>query len=198
MAKTRVYTFINGPEQAALPAAGTPTDPSDVATKSYVDAAGGAGGGGGLTWHNDSGDSPLADTKYGNKVWTFVDGESQNLYCTIKVPQGYNAGNPIKLRVNHFHEAASATQLLLTQSTLIEPAQAFDSTTNQRTSTNTAVTAGDKIITESVCDLTDTLGQINGVAVAAGDLIKVRLYRGTDTSTSDLYFIESASEVTFA
>lgn len=198
MAKTRVYTFINGPEQAALPAAGTPTDPSDVATKSYVDSSGGGGGGGSLAWHNDSGDSPLQDTKYGNKVWTFVDGESQNLYCVVKVPQAYNAGNPIKLRVNHFHEAASATQLLMSQATLIEPGDAFDDVTDQRTSTNAAVTAGNKVITESVCDLTDTLGQINGNAVAAGDLIKVRLYRGTDSSTSDLYFIESASEVTFA
>lgn len=198
MAKTRVYTFVNGPETASIPAAGTPTDPSDVVTKAYVDANSGSGGGSAVAWHNDSGDSPQEDTKYNNKVWTFVNGLDQNLYCTVKVPQGYQAGNPIKMRVNHFHEAASATQLLQTQSTLIEPGIEFDDTTNQRTSTNSAVTAGDKVITESICDLTDTSGQINGVAVAPGDLIKVRLYRGTDTSTADIYFIESASEVTFA
>jgi hypothetical protein len=198
MAKTTVYTFVNGPETATIPAAGTPTDNSDVATKAYVDANSGGGGGSPVVWHNDSGDSPLVDTKYGNKVWAFVDGESQNLYCTVKVPQSYNAGSPIKIRVNHFHEAASATQLLMSQSTLIEMGDAFDNTSDQRTSTNSAVTAASKVITESVCDLTDSSGQVNGNAVAAGDLIKVRLYRGTDTSTSDVYFIESASEVTFA
>lgn len=35
--RIRDYQFINGPETSTLPTAGTPTDPSDTVTKSYVD-----------------------------------------------------------------------------------------------------------------------------------------------------------------
>jgi len=161
-------------------------------------AGGGGGGGGGFTWFNDDGDAPLDQVKYNNKVWTFSDGLAQYLYTTVKVPQTYIAGNQIKMFITHFHEAASATQLLQAQATLIEPGDAFDDTTDQRTTTNTATAGGDKVTIQAELDLTDSSGQINSVAVAAGDLIKVRLSRGTDTSTADVHFIESSTEVTFS
>lgn len=173
-------------------------DAHDHSAGSGVELAASGGGGGSLAWYAGTGNAPTEETKHNNKVWSFGDGLDQNLYCTVKVPRNYSAGGQIKIRLNHFHEASSATQLLTTQATLIEPGDAFDDATDQYTSTNAAVTAGNKVITESICDLTDASGMINSVAVAAGDLIKVRLYRGTDTSTADVHFIESCSEVTFS
>lgn len=77
---------------------------------------------------------------------------------------------------------------------------AVTSTTNQRTSTNSAVTlgAGTVDIPQAVdCDLTDSSGDINSVAVSGGDLIEVELTRGTDTGTSDLSVPAWGAEVTF-
>jgi hypothetical protein len=198
MPKTRIYDFIVGPQTATLPTAGTPTDPSHVATKAYVDANSGGGGGSSLVWFNDSGDGPVEAQKYNHKCWAFEDGASQNLYCIVRVPSSYTAGNPIAINIAHFHEAGSATQLLLAQSTLVSIGAAIDSTTNQRTTNNTASAGGNKVLVAASLDITSSIGEINAVAVAAGDLILVKLYRGTDASTSDVYFVESATEVTFA
>lgn len=166
--------------------------------QSQMLASAGGGGGGSLIWHNDGSDAPNLATEFGNLVYQFEDGLAQNLYGVVRVPQGYVAGSPIKVRAFGYHQAASATQLLLAQATLIEPGDAFDSTTDQRTTTNTAQTAASKEIAEHVLDITDSSGQINGNAVAAGDLIKVRLYRSTDTSTADISMIPSSTEVTFS
>ena len=159
---------------------------------------GSGGGGSSIVWRNDSGSAPLEETKYDNKCWNFEDGLTQYLYATVKVPQSYEAGVQIFMRLNHFHEAASASQLLSALTTLIEPGDAFDDTTDQHASTNAAVSAGNKVITEAVVDLTDSSGMINSVAVAAGDLLKIRLTRGTDTSVNDLFFIEGTTEVNFS
>lgn len=157
-----------------------------------------AGGGGGApSWRADGPDAPTETTEFSNQVYLFDNSQAQNLYTVVRVGQTYSAGNPIKVRVYGYHQAASATQLLLCQSTLIEPGDAFDNTTDQRTSTNTAQTAASKVIAEHICDVTDSTGHINSNAVAAGDLIRVRLYRSTDTSTSDISMIPSSTEVTF-
>jgi hypothetical protein len=100
--------------------------------------------------------------------------------------------------ITHFHEASSATQLLSAEATLIEAGDPFDDTTDQATSTNVATAGGDKVTVNATLDLTDGSGLINAVAVAAGDLIKVRLFRGTDASASEVFFIESSTEVTFS
>jgi hypothetical protein len=175
-------------------------DSSAASGLKWAAASGGGGGGGGgsVVWVSEDGSAPTQEFLFSNKVWSFADGLSQNLYTTIKVPSGYVGGDPIEMKINFFHQASSATQLLLAEATLIKPSEAFDSVTNQRTTTNTAQTAADKIIASGTLDLTSSIGEINAVAVAAGDLIKVRLYRGTDTSTADVSFIESSTEVTFS
>jgi len=174
----------------------------DLTTARWRIVGGSGGGGGGLTssavirWTADS-DAPLLTVEFNNEVYVYTDTADQSLYCTVKVPQGYTAGGQIFMYVNHYHQAASATQLLSAQATLIPIGTAFDNTTNQRTTTNTAQTGATKVICRSSLDLTDSSGQINAVAIAAGDLIRVRLYRGTDTSTSDLSMIPSSTEVKF-
>jgi len=62
----------------------------------------------------------------------------------------------------------------------------MSSTTNQRTSTNSAITlsAGTNNIPQNVTfDLSSSIGQINSVNISSGDTILINLKRGTDTST---------------
>ena len=76
----------------------------------------------------------------------------------------------------------------------------MSSTTNQRTTTNSAITmsaSNDNEPQKIELDIASSTGQINSVAIAAGDLIKVRLYRDTDTATSDVRFIKLSGEPTF-
>lgn len=191
-------TFVSNGVTFTLPTADGSAGQFIKTNASGVLSFGSAGGGGGsIDWRADGADAPGEATEFANKVFIFEDGLSQNLYGVIAVPQTYTAANPVKVRVKGYHQAASATQLLLCQSTLIPVGTAFDSTTNQRTSTNTAQTGASKVIVEHVCDVTDSTGHVNGVAVAAGDMIRVRMYRSTDSSTSDVSMIPSSTEVTF-
>ena len=132
--------------------------------------------------------------------YLFGAGLAQELYASIKVPQSYNAGAAIKVYVSAYSPSSSNTQLLQAQSTLIRPAStAFDSTTNQRTTTNAALTnTVAKQLREHILDITHTDGTINSVAVAAGDIIKVKLYRGTDSDTDDVRLVSNGTDVKFS
>lgn len=160
---------------------------------------GGGGGGAGFAWRAMGGNAASQVEENGEVVNLFGAGLAQELYCSLKVPQSYSPGSQIQLYVSGYSESASNTILLQAQSTLIRPGStAFDSTTNQRTTTNAALTnTVAKQLREFILDVTDSSGQINGVAVAAGDVIKVRLYRGTDTDTADVRMIPNSTDVKF-
>lgn len=163
--------------------------------------AGAGGGGGSLRWVEDA-NAPIPTVENNQQTYFYTAGDSQVLYALVRVPSTYSAGSQIKLKMPFYSPDASGTVLLQTISTLIKPAvTAINSTTNQRTSTNAAVTlgAGTVNIPQSVeFDLTSTIGEINAVAVAAGDLIKVELRRGTDTATSEARALTYGTEVTFS
>jgi len=162
---------------------------------------GGGGGGAGFTWKGLSGSAPIQSEEHGEQSLLFGAGLAQELYAAIKVPQSYSAGTAISLYVSGYSPSTSNTILMKAQSTLItKDSTAFNSTTNQRTTTNSALTNSvANQLREFVLDITDSSGQINSVAVAAGDVIKVRLYRdATDTDTADLRFLPNATDVKFA
>ncbi len=160
------------------------------------------GGGGSLAWIEDS-DSPISITENHDQAYVFEDALTQQLYALVKVPSTYVAGNAIKLRTTFYSAITSGTALILAQATLIRTGtDAMTSTTNQRTTTNTAVTlsGGTASIPQSVIlDISTSTGTINSVAVAAGDLIRVRLYRdtATDTAAGDVKVPVYGAEVTF-
>lgn len=160
---------------------------------------GAGGGGGGIRWSSLSGTAPIDQEEYGEIVSLFGAGNAQELYTTVVVPQSYSAGKQIFMYVEAYSPSSANTQLMRAQSTLLHPGTtARDSTTNQRTTTNSAVTnTVAKQSTVHVLDLTDSSGQINSVAVAAGDRIKVRLYRDTDTDTADLRVVPSSTDLKF-
>jgi len=161
---------------------------------------GGGGGGGGIRWSSLGGTGPVDSEEYGEIVCLFGAALAQELYTTVVVPQSYSAGKQIVMYVEAYSPSSSNTQLFQAQSILIRPGTtARDSTTNQRTTTNTAVTNDNaKESTIHTLDLTDASGQINSVAVAAGDRIKVRLYRGTDADTADLRLVPSSTDLKFS
>lgn len=162
--------------------------------------SGGSGGGGSLRWV-ESTNSPTSIVEFNNQVYAFQSALAQTLYATVRVPNSYAAGSQVRLRLPFYSPDSSGTALLQTVATLIRTGtDAINSTTNQRTSTNSAVTLGAGTVNKPqavVFDLSDSSGQINAVAISAGDTIQVALSRGTDTATSDLKALVYDSEVTF-
>lgn len=169
----------------------------------FTPRSGGSGGGGGsifLDFH-EYGNAPIRETLSNYEVYTYESGLAQELYAYFKVPSTYSSGSQITLEILWFCSSSSGTGLIASQSTLIRSeTDAYTSTTNQRTSTNSAVTLGAGTVNEPqkvTLDLTDASGQINSVGVSAGDLILVRVYRDTDTATGDIEFLYDAHEVVF-
>jgi hypothetical protein len=189
--ETTVYEVTNN--------SGAEVDISIAVKHLPFDLTGGGGGGAGLTWSDGTGAPPIQSQEFGETVYLYESGLTQTLQVYLKVPNGYAGGKQINMRLSHYSPATANTVLLQTTATLIQAnTDAITDTTDQRTSTNAAVTnTVANQYREIVCDLTDTSGQINSVSVAAGDIIKVELVRGTDTDTEDTRFIPSATEATF-
>ncbi len=162
--------------------------------------SGGGGGGSSMRWAEPANSAQWA-FENNFEVYLFGAGLAQELYTAIRVPSSYTAGNPIKLLVEWYSADTSGNVLLRAQSTLVRAGtDAITSTTNQRTATNAAVTLGAGTVNEPqkiILDITNTDGTVNSVAVAAGDLLNVRMYRDTDTATGDILFVLLSAEATF-
>ena len=145
------------------------------------------------------GTAPLSVQENGSLVYKFVSAGTDELYTSIKIPRNYISGSQIFMYVAAYSPSSSNTILLLGQSTLIRSGtDSFASTTNQRTTTNAALTnTVASQLREFVLDITSSTGQINSVNVSAGDIIKVRIYRSTDTDTADIRVIPEGSDVKF-
>lgn len=163
-------------------------------------AASSSGGGGSMRWVEDE-NSAIAVQQNFDLVYLFSLSLGQSIYSMIKVPNSYVSGSQIKIRMPWYSPDSSGTVLMQTISTLIRPGtDTITSTANQRTSTNTAVTlsAGTVNIPQNIIyDISSTIGQINGVNVSPGDLIRVKFLRGTDTATSDVAALVYATEGSF-
>lgn len=174
-------------------------DTTQLLTAIQILAGAAGGGGAGAQWQPAPGDAPLETEEHGSKVFLFESGQTSKCSLFLKVPEGYTAGRQITCKIGHYSPASADTQLLKAVTTLIRKNQdAIDSTTNQHTSTNTALTnTVAKQLRLTTLDLTDADGEVNSVAVAAGDLLKVDLYRDTDTDSEDIRFIASITEPKF-
>jgi hypothetical protein len=164
--------------------------------------SGGAGGGGSsLIWRNDDTFAAEEATSYGQLSYVFNNNYDQNIYTIVKVPNTYTAGKQITIKGKIYCPTAGAATILLSmQSTLIRSGtDALSSTTNQRTTTGTAVAINTANLEYVVSwDITDSSAQINGVSISANDTIIVRLYRTTDTNTDNAYFMPGTSELIIA
>jgi len=150
-------------------------------------------------WQENA-NSPLAVSEFGIRSYSWQSGKAQSLTAAVHVPSNYTAGNQVFLRIKFFSSGfSSGNDLMQTVATLIRSGtDAMSSTTNQRTSTNSAVTpAGSNIPYQVAFDLTDSTGKINGVSLSAGDTILVTLSRGTDTDAADIHGLVLSSEARF-
>lgn len=161
----------------------------------------GTGGGGGSLQWIEAENAPVAVLENFIRAFAFEATLAQGLYALVKVPSSYISGSPIRLYSEFYSADAAGTALIQTLTTLIrQGVDTVSSTTNQRTSTNAAVTlsgATQNIPQGLTLDLTSTTGQVNGVNVAAGDLLLVRIQRGTDTATGEVKVPVFGAELTF-
>jgi len=178
----------------------------DATLTRWVPAAGSGAGGGGmgsakLRLVADT-NAPLAVQENLISTFQYTNGGAQVLYGVFKVPAAYVSGTALSCRFQWYSAGTSGNILLQTVATLIRQAtDAITATTNQRTSTNAAVTVSAGTVNEPQtvnCDLTSTIGQINAVNVSAGDLILIALSRGTDTCADVASLIEDSAEVSEA
>jgi hypothetical protein len=170
----------------------------DLSTLSTGGAGGGSSGG---TWRaGASNPEPAESVEFNQDILLFTPGAGQYLYRVIKVPPGYTAGQAINMYIDAYTPSTSGTFLLQTTANLIRKnTDAAGSTTNQRVSTNTALTAvatANRLF-EINCDITDGTGNINGVAVSAGDEIEIWLARPSGTDTADTRFRPDSTTFTY-
>lgn len=168
----------------------------------WAGLGGGGGGGGGLRWNAEEGTAPLTGCENGELVYLYEQGKPNRLSVFLKVPQSYPGGQQITMYHSLYSPSTSNVFRMQTASYLIR------SNTDAVTSTLNSNIANTGDITNTVANqyrqvntvLTDGSGQINGVAVSGGDLIRVDLTRVTPTGTDDsedIRFIPSSTEVTF-
>jgi hypothetical protein len=162
----------------------------------------GGGGGGSMKWiEGVPSANVIKEADVEVHTFSLADAGSQFLYAMVRVPTTYQAGKQIKCKIPVYSVDSSGTFLIQSVARLIRTGtDTFSTTANTRTSSNTAITASGANQNKPQAvelDLTSTIGEINAVAVSAGDYIIVRLQRGTDTATSDVRALTYASEVTF-
>jgi hypothetical protein len=184
--------------------AGTSVIQNSVSGTPTVTSFGSGGGGGSgagssfILWHPVDGNAPIYAEEFSEFTYQFPAGGGQQLRGTLQIPGTYIAGNPVKLYLSQYSPSVTGTSLLTCTSYLIQKsaATAVSSTTNSRTSTNTAINLATLAVANGyyqvTCDVTDTTGHINSVAVSPGDILAVYVTRGTDTDTADLRFLPSA------
>lgn len=196
----------------------TPSNPSAGYKKIYPKADGliyqlnssgvetpvGSGGAGGSIKWIEKDQAPIvsSDDPPGIEVYEFEDGITQYLYTFVKVPDSYIAGSPVNLLTTFYTSATSGTVLFTSVATLVRAGtDAVTSTTNQHTSTNSAITVSGSanVATSVTMDVSSGSGQINSVAISAGDLIFIRVTRdtGTDTAAATVKLLADSSEVTY-
>lgn len=148
---------------------------------------GSGGGGSSLLWRlisNAPAENDPSGTDLGLEILEFNKDDSQEIWAQIQVPADYVAGTQILLKGGKFATTVTSGKVLFKATAYLLQAgtTVIGTYSNSRSSTNAAVTAAgvaSRLTSVGDVDLTDTSGQINSVAVAAGDLLLVKLIRDT-------------------
>ncbi len=166
---------------------------------SELSPLGGSGGVGGLVtlWGGSDSVEPIFELVSGVQVFDFTKEDLYKLRTTIKVPSSYS-GKQIKLKIDVFTPSTATLlkYMMRTTATLVRVGtDSITSTTNTHDSTNSSVSVP-SVANQSTSielDLTDANGEVNGVAVSAGDLLLVDLSRiigdANDTLTNSVLLL---------
>lgn len=154
-----------------------------------------------LNWVKDT-LGPISEFIDGFLFESFDNVSVQEIYVVVNVPPTYVAGTQIFLKQGKFFCAGASPSTVQFQavSALINASTVLGTYSNTYTSTNAAVTlsATTNLITSiGNIDLTNASGQINAVAVQAGDKIRVKLYRVAGGATQDARLLLDSLELTF-
>lgn len=169
---------------------------------SYAGVGGGGGGGGSAVWRADT-NAPVESYANAELIYQFQQSLGQSLTLFIKIPQTYLAGRQIKAYLGAYSVSAANDWKMQIVTTLIRKnTDAIDSVTNQNTSNSGDLTnTVSNMYRELTINLTDGSGQVNSVAVSAGDILKLVLTRiapvGTE-DTADINFLPNATEIKFS
>lgn len=144
---------------------------------------GGGGGGSSLIWRLLS-NAPTENDSAGLELLDFDYLSSQELWAHIQVPSDYLAGTQIKLVGGLFATSVTTNKVKFKATTyLLRAASTVVGTySNSYDSTNLEVSAAgvaSRITAIGDIDLTGSTGLINAVAVAANDILLVKLIRDT-------------------
>lgn len=162
-------------------------------------AFGGGGGSGGGSWAQHPDGSPIETQLANEKAFLFsdVDTGTQKLVLFIKVPSSYVAGRQIVLALSTVSPSTANAMGFTTNTYLIRPGtEAAASTANVNANTQQVNNAAPTLVMqEHVMQLTNASGQVNSIAVAAGNVLRVELQRASDTDTADIYVLPSLTEM---
>lgn len=159
----------------------------------------GSGGGGSSVKWIEGPNSPVFD--FEDEVGKYLYGAAlgQTLYGVYKIPNSYTPGTQLSLRLPIESEDTTGSILMFAEATLITSSDTVGSSANVHTSTASAInmSAGSSGLLQVVTlDLLDSSGLAGSGTATANSLIKIKLKRGTDTSTADIKVHVDASEVT--
>lgn len=171
-----------------------------------LDSSSGSGSGGAssLDWYiPDSGGASESVLSNGMKVFVFSDAETSSVFAQFTIPEGYTPGQQIFLKNGKvFSPTTSGNFLIRTVAYIFKVNIDGTSTPTGHTSTNSAQAIDgttNEIVVVSSIDITNASGQINSVAVAAGDTILVKLSRlptdAADTLADDLKLLAGSFEL---
>lgn len=149
-----------------------------------------------VVWQNDDTTAAEDVTFNKQKAYKFTKGAAQKIHAIFKVPNGYQAGRQLFLRVGIAGDQATNE---ISSKLTVSLQGTGDLVTPQTSSTDTldtTVTAANKVY-PGILDITDASGQVNGVAVAANDVLVLTLETNDANfdNTGAMYFLPSASEV---
>ena len=158
---------------------------------------GGGGASSSVEFHAPAGKAPILEEENNRMVHMFGDGLSQELWVDYIVPSTYTAGEDLSLDILAYSPSSSNTWKIKSTAYLLVPGtDAVSSTTNSHASTNSAVTNDQaNELAKVTLDLSSS-GEINSVAIAAGNVIAIKIERDTGTSdTADIRVLNGSGSI---
>lgn len=161
---------------------------ADSAQTNGVKWAAASGGGASLRWYTGESNAPLREV-FGNglELFEFEQTDDQAIYAKFTLPASYGGARLYLKKGKMFSVTTSGNVLFQATSYIYKANVAGNSTPTGYTSTNAqqAINGTTNLISlVSDIDLTDASKQINGVTVAAGDTIGIKLVRKSSSETS--------------
>lgn len=151
--------------------------------------AGGGGAGGGLRWYEPDSMSGIKSVlSNGLEIYAFTDTDDLSIFCKVTLPESYEAGSQVFFKYGKAFSSVNTGNFLFRSTSYIFKA-GVDATSiptgYASTNTQQAINGTANLITSiSDLDLSDVDGEIDSIALSAGDTILVKLTRLASSETS--------------